>query len=100
MSDKLANPAPLGLLAFGVTTVLLNLHNAGFYPLDSMILAMGFAYGGIAQTIVGVMEFRKGRHCPPWVAGTPSASLLWPRGSLAWCLSPPTCSVARRWIRV
>ena len=60
MSDKLANPAPLGLLGFGMTTVLLNLHNAGFYPLDSMILAMGFAYGGIAQIVVGVMEFRKG----------------------------------------
>ncbi len=60
MSDRLANPAPLGLLAFGMTTVLLNLHNAGFYPLDSMILAMGFAYGGIAQIIVGVLEFRKG----------------------------------------
>jgi succinate-acetate transporter protein len=60
MSDKLANPAPLGLLAFGMTTVLLNLHNAGFYPLDSMILAMGFAYGGIAQIIVGSMEFKKG----------------------------------------
>lgn len=60
MSDKLANPAPLGLLAFGMTTVLLNLHNAGFYPLDSMIVAMGFAYGGIAQIIVGILEFRKG----------------------------------------
>src|SRR4030043_2074373 len=60
MTEKLANPAPLGLLAFGMTTVLLNLHNAGFYPLDSMILAMGFAYGGIAQIIVGVLEFRKG----------------------------------------
>lgn len=60
MNDKLANPAPLGLLAFGMTTVLLNLHNAGFYPLDSMILAMGFAYGGIAQIIVGILEFRKG----------------------------------------
>lgn len=60
MSDKLANPAPLGLLAFGMTTVLLNLHNAGFYPLDSMIVAMGFAYGGIAQITVGIMEFRKG----------------------------------------
>jgi succinate-acetate transporter protein len=60
MSERLANPAPLGLLAFGMTTVLLNLHNAGFYPLDSMIVAMGFAYGGIAQIIVGVLEFRKG----------------------------------------
>lgn len=60
MSLKLANPAPLGLLAFGLTTVLLNLHNAGFYPLNSMILAMGLAYGGLAQAIVGVMEFHKG----------------------------------------
>jgi len=64
MSDnlvtKLANPAPLGLLGFGITTVLLNLVNAGVFPLDTMILAMGIAYGGLAQVIVGVMEFRKG----------------------------------------
>jgi succinate-acetate transporter protein len=59
-SDKLANPAPLGLLAFGLTTVLLNLHNSGLYPLNSMILAMGIAYGGLAQIIVGIMEYRKG----------------------------------------
>jgi len=60
MSEKPANPAPLGLLGFGLTTVLLNLHNAGLFPLDTMILAMGLAYGGLAQVIVGVMEFRKG----------------------------------------
>lgn len=60
MSEKLANPAPLGLLGFGLTTVLLNLHNAGLYPLDTMILAMGLAYGGLAQIIVGVMEYKKG----------------------------------------
>ncbi len=57
---KLANPAPLGLLGFGLTTVLLNLHNAGLFGLNSMILAMGLAYGGLAQVIVGIMEFRKG----------------------------------------
>jgi succinate-acetate transporter protein len=60
MSSKLANPAPLGLLGFGLTTVLLNLHNAGLFELDTMILAMGLAYGGLAQVIVGVMEFKKG----------------------------------------
>lgn len=60
MSEKLANPAPLGLLGFGMTTVLLNLHNAGLYPLDSMILAMGIAYGGLAQVLTGIMEYRKG----------------------------------------
>jgi succinate-acetate transporter protein len=60
MDGKLANPAPLGLLGFGMTTVLLNLHNAGFYFLGSMILAMGLVYGGLAQVIAGIMEFRKG----------------------------------------
>ena len=60
MSEKLANPAPLGLLGFGLTTVLLNLHNAGLFPIDTMILAMGLAYGGLAQVIVGIMEFKKG----------------------------------------
>src|SRR3990172_8206188 len=60
VTEKLANPAPLGLLGFGLTTVLLNLHNAGLFPLDTMILAMGLAYGGLAQGIVGIMEFRKG----------------------------------------
>lgn len=58
--DTTANPAPLGLLAFGMTTVLLNFHNAGFYPLDSMILAMGIFYGGLAQIIAGIMEWKKG----------------------------------------
>jgi uncharacterized protein len=60
IKDALANPAPLGLMAFGMTTVLLNLHNAGFFSLSTMILAMGIFYGGIAQVIVGVMEWKKG----------------------------------------
>jgi succinate-acetate transporter protein len=60
MGDKLANPAPLGLLGFGMTTVLLNMHNSGIYPLGSMILAMGLVYGGLAQVIAGAMEFKKG----------------------------------------
>lgn len=55
-----ANPAPLGLMGFGMTTVLLNFHNAGFFELSSMILAMGFFYGGLAQIIAGLMEWSKG----------------------------------------
>jgi uncharacterized protein len=58
--DTTANPAPLGLMGFGMTTVLLNLHNAGFYELGSMILAMGVFYGGLAQIVAGIMEWRKG----------------------------------------
>jgi len=60
IKDSTANPAPLGLLGFGMTTVLLNLHNAGFYELNSMILAMGICYGGTAQVIAGIMEWKKG----------------------------------------
>jgi succinate-acetate transporter protein len=60
MENKLANPAPLGLMGFGMTTVLLNIHNAGFFPVGAMVLAMGIFYGGVAQIIAGIMEFKKG----------------------------------------
>ena len=59
VKDGIANPAPLGLCAFGMTTVLLNLANAGFFPLNSMILAMGIFYGGLAQVIAGIIESKK-----------------------------------------
>jgi uncharacterized protein len=59
LKDTTANPAPLGLLGFGMTTVLLNLHNAGFYELNSMIIGMGIFVGGIAQIIAGIQEWKK-----------------------------------------
>ena len=58
-TELTANPAPLGLMGFGMTTVLLNIHNAGFFGLDSMVLAMGIFFGGMAQVIAGIMEFKK-----------------------------------------
>ncbi|MCL9783779.1 acetate uptake transporter [Vibrio sp. S4M6] len=60
MSTKLANPAPLGLLGFGMTTVLLNLCNAGLMPLTSVVLAMGIFYGGMAQIFAGLMCYKRG----------------------------------------
>jgi hypothetical protein len=57
--DTTANPAPLGLMGFGLTTVLLNLHNAGVIPIGSAILAMGLLAGGFAQIIAGIMEWKK-----------------------------------------
>ena len=60
LRDSTSNPAPLGLMGFGMTTVLLNLHNAGLFPVGTMILGMGIFYGGIAQVIAGVMEWKKG----------------------------------------
>ncbi|WP_114938513.1 acetate uptake transporter [Mucilaginibacter endophyticus] len=59
VKDGIANPAPLGLCAFGMTTVLLNIHNAGFFEMNTMILAMGIFYGGLAQVIAGVIEAKK-----------------------------------------
>ncbi len=59
LKDTSANPAPLGLVGFGLTTILLNIHNAGFYPNNSMILGMGIFVGGIAQIIAGIMESKK-----------------------------------------
>ena len=56
--QAIANPAPLGLLGFGMTTVLLNLHNSEIIPLSTVIVAMGFAMGGAAQIIAGIMEFK------------------------------------------
>ncbi len=60
MKENYANPGPLGLMGFGMTTILLNIHNAGFFPISAMVLAMGLFYGGLAQIIAGVLEFKKG----------------------------------------
>jgi succinate-acetate transporter protein len=59
VKDVTANPAPLGLLGFGMTTILLNIHNTGYYGLSATILAMGIFYGGLAQIIAGIMEWKK-----------------------------------------
>ena len=60
IKDTTANPAPLGLVGFGLTTILLNLANAGVFPLNAMILGMGIFVGGLAQVIAGVLESKKG----------------------------------------
>jgi succinate-acetate transporter protein len=59
-AKKSANPGPLGLLGFGMTTVLLNLHNAGIIGLSIVIVAMGLAMGGTAQIIAGITELQLG----------------------------------------
>lgn len=58
--NNYANPGPLGLMGFGLTTVLLNIHNAGFFPIGSMVLSMGIFMGGLAQIFAGLCEFKKG----------------------------------------
>ena len=43
-----------------MTTILLNLANMGLFGISSIIVAMGIFYGGAAQIIAGIMEFKKG----------------------------------------
>lgn len=59
IKDTSANPAPLGLIGFGMTTILLNIHNAGLFPVNSMIMGMGIFVGGIAQIFAGLLESKK-----------------------------------------
>ncbi|MFB3915701.1 MAG: acetate uptake transporter [Terriglobales bacterium] len=59
MPAKLANPAPLGLAGFALTTFILNLHNAGLIGIGAA-LPLGLFYGGLAQLIAGFLEFRTG----------------------------------------
>ncbi len=55
-----ANPAPLGLLGFGMTTVLLSQHNADVLTLESITFAMGIFVGCLAQIMARIMEYRNG----------------------------------------
>jgi uncharacterized protein len=59
MADT-ANPAPLGLIGFGLTTVLLSSINAGLLPVagEPVVIPLAMAFGGTAQIIAGIMEFR------------------------------------------
>jgi succinate-acetate transporter protein len=59
---KLANPGPLGLAGFGLTTCVLSAINAGLLPHEAVpvVVPLAFAYGGVAQIIAGILEFRTG----------------------------------------
>jgi succinate-acetate transporter protein len=77
MSNELsrpANPAPLGLAGFGLTTVVLSCINAGLLTGDSatltaVVVPLAFAYGGVAQLIAGILEFKNGNTFLIWTVG-------------------------------
>lgn len=61
--ENLANPGPVGLCGFALTTWLLSLINGGFFTAQEgvgLVLGMALAFGGIAQVIAGMFEFKKG----------------------------------------
>src|SRR5438093_6036428 len=55
--SPIADPAPLGLAAFALTTFLLSGHNASFIP-DAVWIGAALFYGGLAQLLTGMWEFR------------------------------------------
>jgi uncharacterized protein len=57
-AEGFANPVPLGLLGYGMTTVLLSLANASVYESGTMVLAMAVFFGGLAQVLVSLMAYR------------------------------------------
>jgi succinate-acetate transporter protein len=61
-SPTQANPGPLGLVAFGVTTIMLSLVNAGRLPAggEAVVLPLAFAFGGSTQFAAGLLEFKTG----------------------------------------
>ncbi|MDR1955130.1 MAG: acetate uptake transporter [Candidatus Methanoplasma sp.] len=60
-SNETANPATLGLFGFGMTVILLSIHNMGFFGMDPTILAAAIFLGGIAQVIAGMIEFKRNK---------------------------------------
>ena len=92
---KVANPAPLGLAAFGVSTVALSCINAGLLPPEatSAVVPLAFAFGGLAQLITGILEFANGNTFGTVAFTSYGAFWLW-YASLVWTvgagwLKPP-----------
>ncbi len=61
VGPAIADPGPLGLSAFAVTTFVLSAVNAGLIPLGvkTIVLSLALFYGGIVQIVAGIWEFRK-----------------------------------------
>lgn len=55
-----ANPAPLGLCAFALTTFILSAANAGWFSHAEIVVGLALFYGGLAQLLAGMWEFRSG----------------------------------------
>jgi uncharacterized protein len=85
---KVANPAPLGLAGFGLTTVVLSLVNANVLPAEATtaVVPLAFAYGGVAQIIAGILEFRNGNTFG-LVAFTSYGLFWWWYALLLWSVS-------------
>jgi succinate-acetate transporter protein len=101
LAPRLANPGPLGLAGFGLTTIVLSCVNAGLLPAEAgaVVVPLAFAYGGVAQIVAGILEFKTGNTFG-MVAFTSYglfwwwfALLKWTVGA-GWLKAPPASAVA------
>jgi succinate-acetate transporter protein len=58
--ESLGNPTPLGLVTFGLSTVLLSFANAGLYDAGTEVIGQALFVGGVVQLVAGILEFVKG----------------------------------------
>lgn len=86
-APKVANPAPLGLAGFGLTTVVLSTINCGILPADAatVVAPLAFAFGGVAQILAGAFEFRNGNTFGT-VAFTSYGLFWWWYAALVWTI--------------
>ena len=100
-APRLANPGPLGLAGFGLTTCALSAINAGLLPREAVpvVVPLAFAYGGVAQLVAGVLEFKTGNTFG-MVAFTSYGLFWWWFALLQWTIgagwlkAPPASAVA------
>lgn len=88
-----ANPAPLGLAGFGLTTVILSCINAGLLPVEStsVVVSLAFAFGGTAQLLAGILEYVNGNTFGT-VAFTSYGMFWWWYALMSW-------SIGAGWIK-
>src|SRR4051812_21231859 len=94
-AKAIADPAPLGLAGFALTTFILSLINAKLIPAttEPVVLGLALAYGGRAQGLAGLWGFPQGKTvgAPP----LPPHRALWLSLLADGTLYPPTVPGAR-----
>jgi succinate-acetate transporter protein len=101
---NVGNPGPSGLVAFGLTTMLLSLINAGVLPAggEPVVIPLALSFGGVNQLIAGILEFRAGNTFGMTAFLSYGAFWLWfamlflfgHRGTLDLSAAGPTMGVA------
>ena len=86
----IANPAPLGLCAFALTTFVLSAANAKLYTGETIVIGLALFYGGLAQLLAGMWEFRTGNTFGATAFSSYGAFWLAVGASIQWKWIPET----------